>query len=214
MEVVGGDVAVELEVLGIAGALKAADNPGLLLGREQFVTPVIAVVGRLAAEVFLQVCPETLIVAGQDIIEQLVESPCHPLGFHLVEVLAGAVGLEGRRIDGRAPLLLCRHLLSGLPPQAGFPHRALRVEADLIACRHILKFKFSAGFHFVTTLFNFIDERFSSLTLILYSRLTATLNLVLVCSRSIKHKRAYALFSLNRNLLHILSVGRVDDIHA
>lgn len=69
MKVVGGDVAVELKVLGIASTLKTADNPGLLLRREQFVTPIIAVVVRLATQKLMQVRAEAFFVARQYIIE-------------------------------------------------------------------------------------------------------------------------------------------------
>ena len=68
-EDVGRHIAVERQILGVTSAFKTLDDPGLLLRREQSVTPVIAVVGCLATEVSPQCGMERFIVSGKNIIK-------------------------------------------------------------------------------------------------------------------------------------------------
>ena len=129
MEVVGGDITIELEVLGVASPLEPLDNPLLLFRREQSVATIATVEMRLSSQIQLQILAERLVVAHQHIVKQLIESPGHPFGFHLVEELAGSIGFEGRGIDGGAPFLLRSHFRACIPSQTGLPHRARRIEA-------------------------------------------------------------------------------------
>ena len=134
-EVVGLNVVLELQTLAVAELAEEAQDILLLLGGEQLGTTVHAVVGSLAAQIVLDGRPQGHLVAVAGVVVELAEAPRHDLRLTGAEEPATAVGSQGCGIDGRAPQLALRYVVSNFCPQTVGPPGARRQEAPLITGR-------------------------------------------------------------------------------
>ena len=89
-EVIGIAIAVKLYIGRIAAGCKDETNDLLLLGRQQTVAVMIAVVGAVAAQVSFDLCAQRAVVLAFHLGKWFLESPCPADDLHGLEVGAAA----------------------------------------------------------------------------------------------------------------------------
>ena len=129
VEVVAVGVVVELQVLRIAIALEQVDDPCLLLGRQQALAVVVAIIVAGGSEILVHGFVQRLGVLALHLLEQRVEAPGHQLGLTRLKELTAVFTYLDVRIDCMAEVVLLVQMLPGQIPQTFLPFRAFRQEA-------------------------------------------------------------------------------------
>ena len=104
-------IVLEGEIVFVAVTFKEPDDPLLLFWCEQTLTPIIAIIGTMTTQIFLQLFSQRGVVFLLHFAEKMLKTTGVTNNPDLLEVFATAI-LIGCGIDGRTPCEVAWYNLS------------------------------------------------------------------------------------------------------